>query len=242
MQDQMLSSAQQMLQDSRSKIELIRLQIIKVTQAGSSDGGSSRVENNVGGSQDSVPHGGVSPFSASPRVAELQHYVQRETDALVVANDVAERLEAVASPDHQAAAEARLRAQESSQKLHLLRQSLERRLRENNPENLQPPAGRTDGSEEPPSPHSSTPRCPLSTSPSLLSLRPASLTGKLEIRLLGCEDLLNPLTKLEEENPTEDSSSSAAHKTQEPPGRRRFGRFVLSRCKQHEDASLGLLT
>uniref|UniRef100_H3DH38 protein kinase C n=1 Tax=Tetraodon nigroviridis TaxID=99883 RepID=H3DH38_TETNG len=208
-------SAQQMLQDSRSKIELIRLQIIKVTQAGSSDGGSSR----------------VSPFSASPRVAELQHYVQRETDALVVANDVAERLEAVASPDHQAAAEARLRAQESSQKLHLLRQSLERRLRENNPENLQPPAGRTDGSEEPPSPHSSTPRCPLSTSPSLLSLRPASLTGKLEIRLLGCEDLLNPLTKLEEENPTEDSSSSAAHKTQEPPGRRRFGRFVLSRSE-----------
>lgn len=38
-------------------------------------------------------------------MAELQHYVQRETDALVVANDVAERLEAVASPDHQAAAE-----------------------------------------------------------------------------------------------------------------------------------------
>ena len=30
----MFSTAQQMLQDSRSKIELIRLQIIKVTQAG----------------------------------------------------------------------------------------------------------------------------------------------------------------------------------------------------------------
>lgn len=34
----MLSTAQQMLQDSRSKIELIRLQIIKVTQAGSGGG------------------------------------------------------------------------------------------------------------------------------------------------------------------------------------------------------------
>lgn len=67
--------------------------------------------------------------------------------------------------------------QESSQKLHLLRQSLEKCLKENNQEDPQPPAGRTDGSEDPPSPRSSTPRCPPSTSPSLLSIRPASLTG-----------------------------------------------------------------
>lgn len=70
-----------------------------------------------------------------------------------------------------------MRVHESSQKLELLRLSLERRLKENSQESLQPPAGRTDGSEEPPSPHSSTSRCPLSTSPSLLSIRPASLTG-----------------------------------------------------------------
>lgn len=73
--------------------------------------------------------------------------------------------------------QAQLRVQDSSQKLHLLRQSLEKCLIETNRENLQPPAGRTDGSEEPASPHSSTPSCPLSTSPSLLSIRPASLTG-----------------------------------------------------------------
>lgn len=42
----MLSTAQQMLQDSRSKIELIRLQIIKVTQAGGGggeDGGNQKI-------------------------------------------------------------------------------------------------------------------------------------------------------------------------------------------------------
>lgn len=57
----MLSTAQQMLQDSRSKIELIRLQIIKVTQAGSSDGNGD-VKNSVVGSrdQDSFTHGGQS--------------------------------------------------------------------------------------------------------------------------------------------------------------------------------------
>lgn len=41
-------------------------------------------------------------------MAELQHYVQRETDALVVANDVAKQLEGIASPDHKAAAEVEL--------------------------------------------------------------------------------------------------------------------------------------
>lgn len=57
-QDPMLSTAQQMLQDSRSKIELIRLQIIKVTQAGGSTAGS-----DGGGNQDSFTQGGQNPQS-----------------------------------------------------------------------------------------------------------------------------------------------------------------------------------
>ncbi|TWW60836.1 Serine/threonine-protein kinase N2 [Takifugu flavidus] len=216
--DQMLSTAQQMLQDSRSKIELIRLQIIKVTQAGSSDG-SGVTKSDSGGDQNSFTRGGVSPFAISPRdarLSELQHYVQRETDALVLAEDVAKQLQGISSLDPTAAAEAQLRVHECSQKLELLRLSLERCLKENSQESLQPPAGRTDGSEEPPSPHSSTSRCPLSTSPSLLSIRPASLTGKLEIRLLGCEDLLKPLKNPKQENLTEDSSSFTAHRPEEP--------------------------
>lgn len=63
-QDQMLSTAQQMLQDSRSKIELIRLQIIKVTQAGSG-GGEGGEGGSVGGdgdgNQDGFTHRGQSP-------------------------------------------------------------------------------------------------------------------------------------------------------------------------------------
>lgn len=38
-------------------------------------------------------------------MAELQHYVQRETDALVLAEDVAKQLEGISSLDHMAAAE-----------------------------------------------------------------------------------------------------------------------------------------
>ena len=53
----------------------------------------------------------MSPLAVSPgdaRLAELQHYVQRETDALVVANGVAKQLEAIASLDRKAAAEVEL--------------------------------------------------------------------------------------------------------------------------------------
>lgn len=46
---EMLSTAQQMLQDSRSKIELIRMQIIKVTQTGVGDGSSNHDSTNHGG-------------------------------------------------------------------------------------------------------------------------------------------------------------------------------------------------
>lgn len=59
-QDQMLSTAQQMLQDSRSKIELIRLQIIKVTQAGSSSGGGG-IGGDGGDNPNSSTHRGQIP-------------------------------------------------------------------------------------------------------------------------------------------------------------------------------------
>uniref|UniRef100_A0A674NAE8 Protein kinase N3 n=1 Tax=Takifugu rubripes TaxID=31033 RepID=A0A674NAE8_TAKRU len=152
--DQMLSTAQQMLQDSRSKIELIRLQIIKVTQAGSSDG-SEYLSVWLLPDIDCVYFGSYN----QPREAD-----QRQPCRTI-------------TPGRLSSHQAQLRVHECSQKLELLRLSLERCLKENSQESLQPPAGRTDGSEEPPSPHSSTSRCPLSTSPSLLSIRPASLTG-----------------------------------------------------------------
>lgn len=82
--------------------------------------------------------------------------------------------------------QAQLRVQESSQKLDLLRLSLEKCLKENN----QGPTTACRGgqpvnlSEEPPSPRSSRPGCPVSTSSSIFSIRPASLTG-----IYHCNDL-----------------------------------------------------
>ncbi|XP_042278536.1 serine/threonine-protein kinase N2-like isoform X1 [Thunnus maccoyii] len=216
----MLSTAQQMLQDSRSKIELIRLQIIKVTQAGSSS--SSGGGGDDGSNQNSSTHGGISPLAVSPvdaRLAELQHYMQREKDALVLAKDVVKQLVGISSLDQKALAEAQSRVQESSQKLDLLRLSLDKCLKEKSQESQEQPGGEVDSSLGPPkSPQNPRSGCPLSTSPSIFSIRPASLTGKLEVKLLGCEDLLKPLTDLEQENPPSPSEdgSPAAHRMDGP--------------------------
>ncbi|KAM4615816.1 serine/threonine-protein kinase N2-like [Polymixia lowei] len=165
----MLSTAQQMLQDSRSKIELIRLQIIKVTQAGGGgDGGSNW----------------PSPVAASPldvRVAELQQYIQRETDVLALAKDVVKQLEGLPSLDQKASAEAQSRVQDSSRKLDLLRLSLERCLQERSGDLVRRPVPggeRSTPSPPPPEhPKQGWLLSSLSNPPPAVSVKPASLTG-----------------------------------------------------------------
>ncbi|XP_055080016.1 serine/threonine-protein kinase N2-like [Periophthalmus magnuspinnatus] len=187
----MLSTAQQMLQDSRSKIELIRLQIIKVAQSGVNGNTEEGNHDENRGETDGDRQEGVSEGELSfldPRVAELRHYIQRETDALALAKDVVRQLQGIASLDHKALQEAECRLQESSQKLDLLHLSLENYLKE------------SDSLKE--SQNENKPEPPLSSSSSNHSIRPASLTGKLEVTLLSCEDLLEPaLNSLQQTSP-----------------------------------------
>lgn len=74
--------------------------------------------------------------------------------------------------------QAQLRVHESTQKLQLLRHSLEKCLQENRQQTLLQPAGPTDVSGDLPSPSGSSHGHPwMPGSPSFPSLRPASLTG-----------------------------------------------------------------
>uniref|UniRef100_A0A671RG83 protein kinase C n=1 Tax=Sinocyclocheilus anshuiensis TaxID=1608454 RepID=A0A671RG83_9TELE len=162
----MLSTAQQMLQDSKTKIELLRMQIVKVTQARDGD-----------------------PLEL--RVEELRHHLKIEAAVAEGAKNVVKQLGVRKVQDRRALAEAQARLQESSQKLDLLRLSLEQRLGElphDHPKRAAIKEELTVGSL--PVVGLQRDRLRSSSSASSSLFKPASLTGRLEVRLLGCQDLL----------------------------------------------------
>ncbi|TRY83612.1 hypothetical protein DNTS_022095 [Danionella cerebrum] len=177
----MLSTAQQMLQDSRTKIELLRMQIVKVTQARE-------------GERETTQHEGRPSETISPlelRVEELRHHLRIEAAVADGAKNVVKQLGVRKVQDRRALAEAQARLQESTQKLDLLRLSLEQRLGElphDHPKRAVIKEELTVGS----SPLLGFQRDRLRSSSSASSsfFKPASLTGRLEVRLMGCQDLL----------------------------------------------------
>ncbi|XP_040915402.1 serine/threonine-protein kinase N2 [Toxotes jaculatrix] len=172
----MLSTAQQMLQDSRTKIELLRMQIIKVSQAEERDGTHG---NTVGM---------ISQLEL--RVAELVHHMKIESAVAEGAKNVVKQLSGRKIQDRRILAEAQARMQESSQKVDLLRLSLERRLSEL-PQDHPKYAAIKEELVLGTSPSYGTPKKQSNTpSSSSCFLKPASLTGRLEVCLMGCQDLL----------------------------------------------------
>ncbi|XP_034402713.1 serine/threonine-protein kinase N2 isoform X2 [Cyclopterus lumpus] len=171
----MMTSAQQMLQDSRTKIELLRMQIIKVSQARD-------------GEQESL-HGQpvemISPLEL--RVADLVHHMKIESAVAEGARNVVKQLSGLKIQDRRILAEAQARMQESSQKVDLLSLSLERRFSELPRDHPKHAAIKEELLLGTP-PSCRIPRKPSSSSSS--SFKPASLTGRLEVCLMGCQDLL----------------------------------------------------
>ncbi|XP_049908353.1 serine/threonine-protein kinase N2 isoform X1 [Epinephelus moara] len=175
----MMSTAQQMLQDSRTKIELLRMQIIKISQA-----------RDVVDGLHGHPVEMISPVEL--RVADLIHHLRIESAVAEGAKNVVKQLSGHKVQDRRILAEAQARMQESSQKVELLSLSLERRLSELPPDHPKHAAIkeelmlRTSPSYGIPKKQSSAP----SSSSSSFFLKPASLTGRLEVCLMGCQDLL----------------------------------------------------
>ncbi|KAG7278001.1 hypothetical protein CRUP_020317 [Coryphaenoides rupestris] len=149
----MLSSAQQMLQESRSRMELIRLQILKAAQSGGTE------EENT------------SPQADVPRRTELQHYIQRESNALALATDIASSLQDLQDMEPSASTEALARVCGSTRRLELLKASLDRC-----PEEPREPA-------PPPPPPPPTEHASLHFSASMRLTKPACLTVEVSAEL-----------------------------------------------------------
>ncbi|XP_067868211.1 serine/threonine-protein kinase N2-like isoform X2 [Heterodontus francisci] len=170
----MLAAAQQMLQDSKIKIDIIRMQIVKVTRA-------------MGASEDSSETiGTISPLEL--RIEELRHHLWVESAIAEGAKNAVKLLEGRKVQDKKVLIEAQSRLQESAQKMDLLRMSLECRLTEL-PNGHPKHEVIKEELKMVNSPSVALTRVGASYL-SLAFIKSTALTGTLEVKLIGCQHLL----------------------------------------------------
>ncbi|XP_043287009.1 serine/threonine-protein kinase N isoform X2 [Venturia canescens] len=199
----LLQEAQQMLDDSRAKIEFLRMRIMKVRQA--------RQQQHARGDAP-LPNGETTSnkdkyepsleLALEERVEELRHRLRIEAAVVEGAKNVIRLLQSNKVADKKALTEAQASLSESSRKLDLLRLSLDHRRQELPADSataaqLKRELASVQSASPVPVTYTSLQpfRGPLegrATIPVSLS-RCAAVTGQLEVRLMGCQDLVEEI-------------------------------------------------
>merc|ERR1719370_1273772 len=206
----LLVEAEELLQDSKAKIEYLRMKILKTKQQQTGDS-----LNSFDKAEQITP--------VEERIEELRHHLKIESACLEGSKNVLKILTACKSQDKKALQEAQQNLSESSQKLDLIRHSMELVRQElpigshksqelkNEIEatvTMSPGSFSHLGDRDPYSqPESGGPRSISSSAPSV-NKTTAAVTGKLEVRLMGCQDLIEDVPGRTRKDPSVFSSPS----------------------------------
>ncbi|XP_076377724.1 serine/threonine-protein kinase N isoform X1 [Megalopta genalis] len=194
----LLQDAQQMLDDSRAKIEFLRMRIMKVRQARQQQERGDAPPPNGEATSNKDKYEPSLELALEERVEELRHRLRIEAAVVEGAKNVIRLLQSAKVADKKALTEAQASLAESSRKLDLLRLSLELRRQELPPDSstaaqLKRELDSVQSASPVPVTYTSLQpfRGPLegrATVPASVS-RCAAVTGQLEVRLMGCQDL-----------------------------------------------------
>uniref|UniRef100_A0A8D0HF72 Protein kinase N1 n=1 Tax=Sphenodon punctatus TaxID=8508 RepID=A0A8D0HF72_SPHPU len=212
----LLATAQQMLQDSKTKIELIRMQIVKVSQS-------------AGGVEDN----GATLSPLELRIEELRHHLCIEAAVAMGAKNVVKILGGRRVQDRKVLAEAQARLQESSQKIDLLRLSLEELLKELSPDHPKQALIKQELVNS-----SSLGVQQGNVQPFTSLIKPTALTGTLEVRLMGCQDLLEKVPGrfyAASSSPVHGSSSDTKPLSRTRAGMSIHGRSAAGKHQRNEE-------